>query len=282
MSLQECQTLAPVATDFIAWSISQWLIECLLNGFFIFNYNPLCLACHNGPTFALADNLKPYFRKLCILYCLNLQSPTQCWCSDNKRQSNRMDFCICVNECVSKYLFAANWLVHGGHRWWTRYAKRPSLWRFICLLNWTCFQVPLWSWWKQTQIEVPLANDPKLDRCIEVHSPSSQPTISPLLIPSTLSNLKVKEVLTGAHWKVEMTVNFSASLSLAPPWDGRSCYSSQDERGSGQQAGVRLLMIEEKRSKFILLSALCQVPVAYRWEPVTHHHVTTSEVSGEP
>lgn len=54
----------------------------------------------------------------------------------------------------------------------------------------------------------------------------------------------------------------------------RSCYSSQD---GGQGSGC--LMIEEKRSKFILLRALCQVPVAYRWEPLTHHCVTAPEVT---
>lgn len=63
------------------------------------------------------------------------------------------------------------------------------------------------------------------------------------------------------------------SKFFRPLWDGRSCYSSQD---GGQGSGC--LMIEEKRSKFILLRALCQVPVAYCWEPLTHHRVTAPEV----
>lgn len=64
------------------------------------------------------------------------------------------------------------------------------------------------------------------------------------------------------------------SKFFRPLWDGRSCYSSQD---GGQGSGC--LMIEEKRSKFILLRALCQVPVAYCWEPLTHHRVTAPEVT---
>lgn len=64
------------------------------------------------------------------------------------------------------------------------------------------------------------------------------------------------------------------SKFFRPLWDGRSCYSIQD---GGQGSGC--LMIEEKRSKFILLRALCQVPVAYRWEPLTHHRVTAPEVT---
>lgn len=70
-------------TAFIAWSISQWLIECLLNGFFIFNYNPPSLSCGGEPTFTLWDNLKPYFRKLCIC-TIRIYNPTPCYCNNHK------------------------------------------------------------------------------------------------------------------------------------------------------------------------------------------------------
>lgn len=73
----------PERTAFIAWSISHWLIECLLNGFFIFNYNPPSLSCGTGPTFILWDNLKPYFRKLCIC-TTRIYNTTPCYCNNHK------------------------------------------------------------------------------------------------------------------------------------------------------------------------------------------------------
>lgn len=89
-----------------------------------------------------------------------------------------------------------------------------------------------------------------------------------LLCPSTCS----AEGERSAH--LSSLKSRCDSKFFRPLWDGRSCYSSQD---GGQGSGC--LMIEEKRSKFILLRALCQVPVAYRWEPLTHHRVTAPEVT---
>lgn len=89
-----------------------------------------------------------------------------------------------------------------------------------------------------------------------------------LLYPSTCS----AEGERSAH--LSSLKSRCDSKFFRPLWDGRSCYSSQD---GGQGSGC--LMIEEKRSKFILLRALCQVPVAYRWEPLTHHRVTAPEVT---
>lgn len=157
----------------------------------------------------MLDNLKPYFRKLCVLYRLNLQSSSHCCCSNNQRRSNWMDLLliqlmnVLVNICLH---LSGTSVVDIIDKW-----AMSAFMEIYLLIK---FNSPLSSWWKQMQIEVPPANDPKLDRCIEVplvHIPSNH------LSPPYPRHAKLPEGERSAHWSSLESRNDSKFFSLPLP-----------------------------------------------------------------